>query len=372
MNILLIEPYYGGSHRAWADGYRQHSQHNIQILSLPAQFWKWRMQGGAVTLARLYQQLDFQPDVILASDMMNVATFRALTRQHIPIALYFHENQLTYPQNQRQKHGWRYGFVNYISALAADAVFFNSDYHRADFFEMLPKMLKHFGDHNELGSVDWLHKRSSILPVGFDRAGFEAHQPAQSTPNDPPIILWNHRWEEDKNPGGFFHALYQLQEEKVAFQVVLLGENFVHEPPAFTEARERLRDHLLHYGYVEDFAAYVRWLWQADYVVSTAYHDFFGLAMAEAIACGCVPILPNRLNYPWLIPADFHAGCLYEQKHPAKLLKAHLRGEMSIATDALRQHIERYSWDVIAMQYDAALETLAANYSGDAPLSWVE
>ena len=125
MKVLLVEPYYGGSHKAWADGYQQASCHEIKLLTLPAQFWKWRMQGGAVTLARQFQQLRTRPEVILASDMMNLATFRALTRDvttSIPTALYLHENQLSYPQNTRQGHGWRYGFINYTSALAADAI----------------------------------------------------------------------------------------------------------------------------------------------------------------------------------------------------------------------------------------------------------
>ena len=106
MDVLLIEPYYGGSHKTWADGYKRHSQHEVTLLTLPDQFWKWRMQGGAVTLARLYQAGNYQPDVILASDMFNLATFRTLTQNltsDIPIALYFHESQLTYPQNSRQK-----------------------------------------------------------------------------------------------------------------------------------------------------------------------------------------------------------------------------------------------------------------------------
>ncbi len=46
MNILLLEPYFGGSHRAWAEGYARHSGHRIDLLTLPASFWKWRMQGA--------------------------------------------------------------------------------------------------------------------------------------------------------------------------------------------------------------------------------------------------------------------------------------------------------------------------------------
>jgi hypothetical protein len=177
MRVLLIEPYYGGSHRAWADSYRQHSRHQINLLTLPAQFWKWRMQGGAVTLARMLAESDLQPDVILASDMLNLATFRALIRRHdLPMALYFHENQLTYPQNVRQRHGWQYGFINYISALAADAVYFNSPYHLSSFFRALPNMLKHFGDCNELETIEPLREKSGVLPLGLDLRRFDAHR----------------------------------------------------------------------------------------------------------------------------------------------------------------------------------------------------
>lgn len=220
MRILLIEPYHGGSHRAWAEGYQNASRHDVSILSLPAQFWKWRMQGGAVTLARLFQQLSVVPDVILASDMLDLSTFRALTRRQtttIPMALYFHENQLSYPQSRRQWHGWQYGFINYASALVADSVYFNSQFHLDDFFATLPRMLKHFADYNELGSIAWLRQRAHVLPVGLNLGRLEQHR-VQSN-DTPPIILWNHRWESDKNPQAFFKALYALQDAGIAFQL---------------------------------------------------------------------------------------------------------------------------------------------------------
>ena len=43
LKILLIEPYYTGSHKKWANDYRRLSNHNVKILSLKGQFWKWRM-----------------------------------------------------------------------------------------------------------------------------------------------------------------------------------------------------------------------------------------------------------------------------------------------------------------------------------------
>ena len=80
MRIFLLEPYCGGSHQAWAEGYAAHSRHEVRLLTLPARFWKWRMQGGAVTLAQSARDLGVAPDLILASDMLNLPAFIALTR----------------------------------------------------------------------------------------------------------------------------------------------------------------------------------------------------------------------------------------------------------------------------------------------------
>jgi hypothetical protein len=149
VRILLVEPYYTGSHASWAKGYAQHSQHQIDILSLRGRFWKWRMHGGAVTLAREFLASGLTPDLILVTDMLDLTTFLALTRQRvadIPTVIYFHENQLSYPwsptdRDIAQKRDKHYGFINYVSALAADVVLFNSRYHQESFLATLSKLL---------------------------------------------------------------------------------------------------------------------------------------------------------------------------------------------------------------------------------------
>ncbi len=357
MRVLLVEPYYGGSHKAWADGYRRFSRHTVDLLTLPAQFWKWRMQGGAVTLARLYADFP-QPDVILATDMMDLSLFRALARPNTPLSLYFHENQLTYPQNDRQRHGWQYGFINYASALAADRIYFNSAFHREAFFDELPRMLKHFGDYNELDTVAELQGRSEVLWLGLDLRRYDVHQTERSS--GPPLIVWNHRWEADKNPTEFLRALHKLADAGIEFRVALVGENFSREPTEFEAARDRLGARVVHYGFIEAFATYARLLWQADFVVSSAYQDFFGGAIAEAIYCGCVPLLPRRLNYPALVPETEHRVCTYHGDgglHP--LLRRHLTESISINVDALRAHVAQFDWSKMAPRYDKVLTLLA-------------
>ncbi len=367
MHILIIEPYFTGSHQRWAEEYARFSAHDVRILSLPGRFWKWRMHGGAVSLAQQFLALPTPPDVILASDMLDVTTFLALTRPHsahIPTALYFHENQLTYPWSptdrdvaaRRDSH---YGFINYASALAADALFFNSEFHLNAFFDALPRFLKHFPDFNGLENIAYLREKSRVLPLGLDLRRFDALRPEKFSSNEQPLILWNHRWEYDKNPAVFFDALYTLAERGLDFQVAILGENFRNSPVEFEQAQKRLGERIAHFGYAQNFAEYARWLYRADILPVTSIHDFFGISVAEAIYCGCTPILPHRLNYPQFIPPPLRTQYLY---HTAEELVEKLATQIArhptLPPTELRRQVARFDWEMMAAIYDGALSVL--------------
>jgi glycosyltransferase involved in cell wall biosynthesis len=362
LNIWLLEPYYGGSHKAWADGYQAHSRHRVRLLTLPGRFWKWRMEGGAVTLARRALALEEEADLIVASDMLNVPVFAALGGERLaqaPVALYFHENQLTYPLQPGEKRDLHYGFINVTSGLRADALFFNSAYHLDAFYDELPRLLKHFPDYNELWTVERLSERSEVLPLGLDLARLDAHRPAQPRAGRP-VLVWNHRWEYDKDPGTFFRAVYELAAEGLDFRLILLGESFRNQPVEFLEARERLPERIAHFGYAEDQAQYARLLWQGDVIVSTALHEFFGAAVVEACYCHCFPILPDRLSYPELLPAASHEACLYQDYDGllARLRHALLNVEET-RSRSLRAEVARYDWSQMAPEYDRRLALVA-------------
>jgi glycosyltransferase involved in cell wall biosynthesis len=375
MQILLLEPYFTGSHQVWAEGYARHSQHQISILSLPGRWWKWRMHGGAVTLARMAQAWvseNNSPDMLLATDMLDLTTFLALSRSwstRIPVALYMHENQLTYPlpgdpdagpmRRQRGERDLHYAFINYTSMLAADAVLFNSRYHRESWFDELPNLLKHFPDLNELESVPPLRAKSSVLPLGMELLRLKEFAPRSAGHRDttqPPLIVWNHRWEYDKDPETFFRALYVLADRGLDFRVAVCGENFRRVPAEFERAQERLGDRILQWGRVEAWTDYVRLLWDAEVVVSTALHDFFGAAVVEAIYCACRPVLPQGLSYPEHIPKERWPDCLYTDFD--ELLE---RLEEAIRDPALnlQMAVARYDWGMMAKKYDALLAAVS-------------
>lgn len=379
MNILILEPYYTGSHAAWAEGYAKHSRHTVQILNMSGHFWKWRMHGGAVTLARKFLAADFEPDLLLATDMLDLTTFLALTRTRtasIPTAIYFHENQLSYPWSpqdrdlvkQRDKH---YGFINYASALAADAVFFNSRYHLDSFLSELPRLLKHFPDHREMSSVDQIAAKSSVLPLGLDLEPFDAYRSSFSIsqaliPDDQlPLILWNHRWEFDKNPADFFRALLIVAERGLPFEVAVLGESFRQQPEEFLRAKEKLGKRIIQFGYVEDFAEYATWLWRADLLPVTSHQDFFGASVMQALYCDCYPLLPKRLTYPDLIPLNRYPDNFYDDFDDlVERLATAIEEIDSTRQQNLRPLATRYGWDQMGLEYDARLEKVG---KGDMP-----
>ncbi|MEI6777951.1 MAG: DUF3524 domain-containing protein [Chloroflexales bacterium] len=360
MHVLWLDPFHGGSHAAVADGYAARSCHRVTLLSLPiAGGWRWRMRGGAVSLARMARAAHLRPDLIVASDMLDLATFRALsadTLAGIPAAVYFHENQLTYPLPPGRQRDMSLAWINYTSALCADAVIFNSDFHRETFLAALPTLLGRYHDYQELQMVHEIAEKSHVLPPGVD---LERLKGPPEPDDGPPIILWNSRWEYDKQPEAFFAGLDALESHGARFRLIVAGEHIDPNAPTFAAVRERWAAHTVHWGYAADHTEYARLLRRSALVVSTAIQEFFGIGVVEAMACGCAPILPRRLNYPHLIPPARHADHLYDN---ATGMVSLLRGALARAganRDIWRAVAAPYGWPMITPRYDALFAELA-------------
>ncbi len=363
MKILLLEPFFSGSHQQWAEGLQQHSSHEIKILSLSGRHWKWRMYGGAVALASQFNELKDRPDLILATDMLDLTTFLALTKNetaHIPTTIYFHENQITYPWSPDDadvalKRNNQYGFINYTSALAVDHIFFNSHFHKNSFLESLPFFLGQFPDHKGLDNIEKIKGKSQVLPLGLDLKRFDKYKSSEK--NAAPTLLWNHRWEYDKNPDVFFDALFKLKKDGYDFNLIVLGESYKKSPPIFEQTKKHLSEHIIHFGYADTFEKYATLLWQADILPVTSRQDFFGGSVVEAIYCNCFPILPNRLAYPEHLTAKNHVENYYEKEEDFyKVLKTVILNKSKIQNFNGHEIVKKYNWQCLIKKYDQAFE----------------
>jgi glycosyltransferase involved in cell wall biosynthesis len=349
-HILLLEPYYGGSHKAFLEGLQHHVDCRFTLLSLPARKWKMRMQLAAPWCAEQVMELvrgGASFDAVLTSTFIDVAVFRSLLHSrgmYLPLAVYFHENQFSYPGQTADPAMFQFTSINFTSALCADSLAFNSIYNRQTFLAGVKKYLKKASDMDLGHLVETIKAKSAVLYPGIDYTFFEP--PVSRKKNPVPVIVWNHRWEHDKDPDSFFHVLFELRKTN-DFKLIVLGEQFRFQPEVFYQAKEILADQLLHFGYAEDRKAYARLLAQGDIVVSTAVHEFFGMSVLEGVRAGCRPLVPDRLSYRELFAEHYRYPDQGLQKHLAALLS----GSHALSPQAARQITQPYSWPQTAPGY---------------------
>jgi glycosyltransferase involved in cell wall biosynthesis len=363
LNILAVEPYFGGLRADFLEGLRAHSRHKWTLLTMPAKHWKWRMRGAAMHLAReLKRSARF--DLVFAGDFLNVAELKALAPEAIgrlPVVTYFHENQLSYPLEPGQRRDPQYALINLSTCLASRQVWFNSAFHRDAWHAALRTMLASMPDYVPEGLVDGLVSKSRVMPPGMNLGPLAAGRRRERPPQSPLTILWNHRWESDKNPETFFETLIFLAQEGVPLRLAVVGEASRKWPPIFEKARKALADRLVRFGYVPRRDAYEALVCQADIVVSTAHHEFFGAAVVEAVAAGCFPLVPPRLSYPEIIPPEFQETFFYSTDRELRVKLARLlagKGPWDRAYK-LSEHVQRYDWSQMIRSYDDAFDRAA-------------
>lgn len=370
LRILALEPYLGGSHAAFLADLGEFSRHRWTVEGLPAYQWKWRMRHAPLAFARRLAGVDPASfDGMFCSDMLDLAAFRGLLGPRwcrLPVVAYFHENQLTYPDPARQERDHHFAFTNFTTAVAADEVWFNSAFHRDEWRDATARFLARMPDHPPLAELETVIAKSRIEPPGV-RSFRPLRDPQSPARPEPPRILWVARFEGDKNPELFFAALRQLKAGGHAFRLSVIGAEFQRRPGVFASAQEEFASELDHFGYQPDRADFERVLRQSDVVVSTAQHEFFGLAVLEAVLAGAFPLLPARLAYPevYAAAAELGLSIFHADTAPAlaERLAVLLRDVRSVPVQRslkeLRMRLEGcYAWETRAPAMDQALEEL--------------
>lgn len=348
--VLALEPYYGGSHKSFLAGLGGILPDGMDLITLPARKWKWRMRLSGPWLANELSLVANPEDYscLLCSTFVDVATLKGLMPEwarRLPVVTYFHENQFAYPVRFVKDGDAQFSLTNVTTALASDRLAFNSRYNLESFLEGYRRLLKRANDMSLPDVEDDLRAKSVVIHPGQDFSLIDQIASREKT-DRAPVIIWNHRWEHDKNPEQFFAALFELDRRKIDFKLVVLGESFSNHPPVFDKARTRLDHRLLKFGYAESREEYCQWLRQGDVVLSTAGHEFFGISVVEAVRAGCRPLLPDRLSYPELFPDEYLYG---DDQLVDKLIET--LGQGSLPAGKAIELTERFSWQVVQGQY---------------------
>ena len=367
LDVILVVPWYGGSHRAWADGLASASRHRIRLVTHRDRFWRWRFQGGPVTLAAdLTAEITTggRPDCIVVSSLTDVASLVGIARRElagIPVGIYLHEAQGAYPRTsgaRRPAMEEPAVLAEWRSLCAADVVWVSSPFLRESLGSSLRMVLDRVESPTHLHLLDRVMERVRVLPPGVDLSW------AGGTPEPggagPPLVLWNQRWDPDKAPMRVVNALAHVAARGVDFRVALVGEVPEHSRTVFETARRKLGPRVEIAGHLER-SAYLELLGHADIVVSAARHEFFGIAPVEAMAAGCVPLYPDRENYPNLIPERYRPHCLHHDHDLVPRLTELLTdlARWRNSTSGLAGEMQRFDWARVVGSYDRELARLA-------------
>lgn len=374
MDLLILEPFFGGSHKQLIDTVLSELDFNhisYDIFTLPPKKWPWKARCGSLMLNEMipegkeYKTLFCSSDLSL-SELVGIRPELIKCRK----VVYFHENQLVYPVQKNEKLDFQFGFNQIMTALAADVLLFNSHYNMDSFLQSIPSFLQKIPGFKTKNTIPKIASKCRVqyFPITFN--GIPSPLSGKTTenehdPNRRLHIVWAHRWEHDKDPETFFDVLLELQQAGAEFHVSVLGQGFTDVPEIFLNAKSKLHEGTIkNWGYLPSKEEYYAVLKSCDVAVSTAVHEFFGVSMMECFYSGCYPLCPNRLVYPELYPSE----CLYNTTRQLfKRLREFCRKPWlpSELRKKVPENFSRYSWEstkstFLNILYDDAADPAAS------------
>ena len=367
--VLLLSAYDATSHRAWR-------QRLVALfpelewveLVLPPRHFNWRIRGNSLQWAMTEQKTLIRDyDLLIATSMVDLAGLRGLvpTLSKLPTVVYFHENQFVYPAGLQRKENIEHQLVPLYSALCADRIVFNSQFNRQSFLEGARSLIKKLPDKLPLTIIDRLTD-SQVISVPVILSPDTQCKVEKASPNLE--VIWNHRWEYDKGIDLLLELVAGIRDQALPIRLQIAGEQFRQQPPQFLDIDRILIEHARaagmargNFGFIPAWHDYVALLQRCDVVLSTALHDFQGLAMQEAAGAGCTPLAPNDLVYPEYLDSSFLYKRCDQHADTAKEILARLTAWQSLKTsgESLPQAVlERFGKESVRAQYEGLFEGL--------------
>jgi hypothetical protein len=357
LDILALEPFYGGARRLMLETIVRTSRHRWTVLKLPPRRIERRLTAAAHWFAELLtRHWSGRVDAIFTSEAMNLSDLTRLVPQLAkkPAVVYFHANQLP-PAHAR--HETPLDLVNLNTAAAATEVWFNSVYHFKSFVTTAGALVNRTPELTMRSPIPDLMKKARVMLPPVDLAFLtEALQGTEIGRRRRTIFLDT----RDANFALINTAFRTLDRRGEGYSLITVGplDNLAPELPRRT-LPER------------DEVAQVHALQEASVIVSAKADATADHHVVRALALGCWPVVPNAGVYPELIPDSIHPNCLYPPNPDglvSRLLDTwHLGRPTDFEGDVLKV-LSQFDSINACKAIDERLEELAAaNPTPDAP-----
>jgi len=355
LDILALEPFYGGARKAMLETLFRYSRHRWTLLKLPPRSVERRLAAAAQWFAeQLSRHLTGHTDVLVTSETMNLADlFRlAPTLAKCPSVVYFHDNQLPRPTSTSNNP---LHLVNLNTAQAASEIWFNSLYHLRAFLAKATAMVQRYEELSTRNPLPDISAKARLML--------------------PPID---------------FHWLRELDGSQIQRDSrALFLDTRAADLPLLNSAlgilsRRAVHCRLLTVGPVEglsevfprralperDELAHIAAMFEAGIHLSVRLDAAADHHALRALFLGCWPIFPKSGVYPELLPASLHGSCLYEPSANALANRLHDaigRARPLEYAAEIERGLSRFEAISACKAIDQRLEQLAAGQPSPSP-----
>jgi len=303
LDILAIEPFYGGDRKSMLDTIMRCSSHRWSLLKLPPRRIERRLVAAAHWFSEhLTIHGVANVDLVFASDALNLADFYRLVPglSGVPALAYFHTNQLPPPEAEQDITAPAAPPVlaNLSTAATAQEIWFNSAFHQRCFFERTRALLARHEKAFDRDPLIELAGKSRVMLPPTDLHIVQSVKTASSIQRDKRTIFID---TCDSDCQVLNQALETLSKKKQAFQLIVTGpaKGLSAQWPRATVPEN-------------DQFAIVQGMLKSGLFVSARHDAFWDERLLLALAAGCWPIAPAQGVYADLIPKLLDERCMYD------------------------------------------------------------
>ena len=180
--------------------------------------------------------------------------------------------------------------------------------------------------------------------------------------NDGPVFLWVGRLDANKDPLTVIKAFGEFIKHNPSAKLYMIyhTEELKDEIIRYCKKDNGLQNTVTLIGKVPHKELQY-WYSSADFIISASYYEGSGVAVCEAMSCGCVPILTNIQSFRKMT-GPCKCGLLYEPGDDKGLLKILLQtGTLNMEEEknkVLQQFKEELSFEAIAKKINTVINSL--------------
>ncbi|HSU67144.1 MAG TPA: DUF3524 domain-containing protein [Tepidisphaeraceae bacterium] len=354
LDILALEPFYGGIRRAMLGAVMRCSRHRWTLLKLPPRRMERRLAAAANWFAeQLGRHFTGQFNVLFTSEAMNLANLYRLVPELAsrPSVVYFHENHLP-AVNART--GGPHELVNLNTAMAASEIWFNSVYHQHDFQARGTALVTRHPELMMRNPMQAIATKSHLVPPPLDLGYVSEVKLAFPQPVRRKDTIFVETRDADVKLLNW--ALEIVHQSGRKFRLITVGP-----VKQLSNEWERLTIREI------DEPAQVVGMLESSVLVSVKPRATSDYLLVRGMLAGCRPVAPDDGVYPELIPPIFHGECLYRNNPTdlaAKISDALDAGGWTLAPPDWRKEFRSFDAISACRLIDERLEDLASQGTG--------